>query len=67
MFGLRLDINQEEIEKIKKLQPNVQVHADDLSDRVEKLEHILSDSQIGSSDAIKAARAYRDIVDAVKR
>lgn len=37
-----------------------------LSRRVEQLQHILSESQYGSGDAIKAARAYKDIVAAVR-
>lgn len=44
----------------------VQTHVSDLSDRVQQLEHILAESQYGSEDAIKAARAYKDIVAAVR-
>ncbi|XP_030765960.1 laminin subunit alpha [Sitophilus oryzae] len=65
-FSSRLDSDKEAIDNIKKLKPQVQDHASNLSEKVEKLEHILSDSQFGSKDAIRAARAYRDIVDAVK-
>lgn len=39
---------------------------EDLSSKVKELEHILSESQYGSEDAIKAARAYKDIVEAVR-
>ncbi|XP_050301015.1 laminin subunit alpha [Anthonomus grandis grandis] len=66
-FQARLDTNDDEIKQIKELKPNVQKHADDLSDKVEKLQNILSDSQLDSNDAIKAARAYTDIAEAVKR
>lgn len=37
-----------------------------MTERVQQLEHILSESQFGSEDAIKAARAYKDIVAAVR-
>lgn len=37
-----------------------------MTDRVHQLELILSESQFGSEDAIKAARAYKDIVAAVR-
>lgn len=62
-----MDTNQGEIEKIRQLKPEVQEHADNLTLKVQNLENILSDSQLDSNDAIKAARAYKDIVDAVKR
>lgn len=61
-----METNQAEIEKIKQMKPTVQSHADDLSQKVQNLESILSDSQLDSNDAIKAARAYKDIADAVK-
>lgn len=48
------------------MKPQVEQHAASLSDRVQQLEHILSESQFGSQDAVKAARAYKDIVAAVK-
>ncbi|KAJ8953182.1 hypothetical protein NQ318_003218 [Aromia moschata] len=44
---------------------DVNSHATNLSERVQQLEHILSESQFGSEDAVKAARAYKDIVAAV--
>ncbi|KAL1517260.1 hypothetical protein ABEB36_001047 [Hypothenemus hampei] len=65
-FKTRLDTNQDEIEKIKKLKPQVQDHAQGLSEKVENLENILAGSQLDSSDAIRAARAYKDIAEAVK-
>ncbi|CAG9771124.1 unnamed protein product [Ceutorhynchus assimilis] len=65
-FEVRLDTNQGEIEKIKELKPTVQAHAENLSQKVQNLERILSDSQLDSNDAIKAARAYKDIAEAVK-
>lgn len=33
---------------------------------MQQLQHILSESQYGSEDAIKAARAYKDIAAAVR-
>ncbi|XP_060535680.1 laminin subunit alpha [Cylas formicarius] len=65
-FLARLDNNEQEIEQIKRLRPKVQEHAVNLSDTVQKLQHILSESQFESNDAIKAARAYKDIVEAVR-
>ncbi|XP_066250557.1 laminin subunit alpha isoform X1 [Euwallacea similis] len=65
-FKARLEKNQEEIDSIKNLQPEVQDHARDLSMKVQNLENILADSQLDSSDAVKAARAYKDIAEAVK-
>ena len=64
-FSNQLDTNRLEIDGIQQLKPEVQDHATNLSDRVQQLEHILSESQIGSEDAVKAARAYSDIVAAV--
>ncbi|CAG9836790.1 unnamed protein product [Diabrotica balteata] len=65
-FNNELENNKIELENIEKLRPQVQEHATNLSKRVEQLEHILSESQFGSQDAVKAARAYKDIVAAVK-
>lgn len=64
-FNSQLENNKAELDEIQKLKPDVQDHATNLSDRVQQLEHILSESQIGSEDAVKAARAYKDIVAAV--
>ncbi|XP_057663543.1 laminin subunit alpha [Diorhabda carinulata] len=65
-FGTNLDNNKLELETIEALKPQVQEHASTLSERVQQLEHILSESQFGSQDAVKAARAYKDIVAAVR-
>lgn len=65
-FDNQLNNNRKEIDDIYVLKPKVQEHASNLSERVQQLEHILSESQFGSADAVKAARAYRDIVASVK-
>ncbi|VEN47917.1 unnamed protein product [Callosobruchus maculatus] len=65
-FEKELESNRKKIDEIQVLKPKVQEHAQSLSDRVQELEHILSESQYGSQDAVKAARAYKDIVAAVK-
>ncbi|CAG9821860.1 unnamed protein product [Phaedon cochleariae] len=65
-FKSQLENNREELDAIEELKPQVQEHAQNLSERVQQLEHILSESQFGSTDAIKAARAYKDIVAAVR-
>ncbi|XP_074042767.1 laminin subunit alpha [Leptinotarsa decemlineata] len=65
-FRSQLENNRDEIIKIEELKPRVQDHASNLSERVQQLEHILSESQFGSNDAVKAARAYKDIVAAVE-
>ncbi|KAH1008402.1 hypothetical protein HUJ05_008957 [Dendroctonus ponderosae] len=66
-FKTRFESNEEEIEKITRLKPVVQEHARDLTQKVQNLQNILADSQLDSNDAIRAARAYKDIADAVQR
>ncbi|CAG9860176.1 unnamed protein product [Phyllotreta striolata] len=65
-FNAELERNRAELDDIARIKPQVEEHANSLSDRVQQLEHILSESQFGSQDAVKAARAYKDIVEAVK-
>lgn len=60
-----LDNNDEDIAAIKLLQPKVQEHAQNLSQRAQELDNLLSETRDSSNDAIQAANAYKNIVDAI--
>lgn len=48
------------------MKPQVESHANSLSQRAQELDRLVSESRFGSEDAIKAARAYKDILNAVQ-
>lgn len=61
-----LDSNDADIASIKLLQPQVQEHAQNLSQRAQELDNLLSETRDSSNDAIQAANAYKNIVDAIR-
>lgn len=61
-----LDDNDADIAAIKLLQPKVQEHAQNLSQRAQELDNLLSETRDSSNDAIQAANAYKNIVDAIR-
>lgn len=61
-----LDENDADIAEIKVLQPKAQEHAQNLSQRAQELDNLLSETRDSSNDALTAANAYKNIVDAIK-
>lgn len=61
-----LDNNDDDIAAIRTLQPKVQEHAQNLSQRAQELDNLLSETRDSSNDAIQAANAYKNIVDAIR-
>ncbi|RZC32304.1 Laminin G 2 and/or Laminin II domain containing protein [Asbolus verrucosus] len=64
-FKTTLDNNEIEISKGDKLRPEVEEHAKSLTERAMKLDSLLTETRHLSGNAVKAAKAYADIVDAV--
>lgn len=61
-----LDNNTADIATIRDLLPKVQEHAQNLSQRAQELDNLLSETRDSSNDAIQAANAYKNIVDAIR-
>lgn len=58
--------NDADIVAIRELQPKVQEHAQNLSQRAQELDNLLSETRDSSNDAIQAANAYKNIVEAIR-
>lgn len=65
-FKSSLDNNEDGIIEVKELAPTVEIHAKNLTDRAMALDNLLTESRDLSGSAVKAAKAYGDIVNAVK-
>lgn len=61
-----LDNNEDGIIEVKELAPEVEIHAKNLTERAMALDNLLTESRDLSGSAVKAAKAYGDIVSAVK-
>lgn len=54
------------IDDINQLLPEVEKHANETTDKLQELESFLTETQYISEDAVKAANAYKDILENVK-
>lgn len=65
-FNKTLEVNEKELQAIHLLMPKVQEHGISLSLRAQELDNLLTETRDSSTDAVRAATAYKDIVDAVE-
>lgn len=65
-FNGTLEENEKEIVTINNLRPQVQEHAANLSQRAQELDNLLTETRDTSTDAVTAANAYKNIVEAIE-
>lgn len=61
-----LEKNEAIIEELNEMRPVVQEHADNLTERAQELDGLLTETRDLSTGAITAANAYKNIVDAIE-
>ncbi|KAB0790802.1 hypothetical protein PPYR_15312 [Photinus pyralis] len=64
-LGNTLDLYLKQLESVQELMPEVQEHAANLSISAERFDNLFTESRNISTNAIRAATAYKSIVDAV--
>lgn len=65
-FNETLEENEKEIITIGTLRPQVQEHAANLSQRAQELDNLLTETRDTSTDAVTAANAYKNIIEAIE-
>lgn len=60
-----LENNYKGLTEVEELVPVVQEHASNLSQRAQELDNLLTETRNFSKDSVKAANAYKNIVDAI--
>ncbi|KYB28643.1 Laminin subunit alpha-like Protein [Tribolium castaneum] len=65
-FKKSVDEDEAEIEEVQRLQPEVERHTKNLTEKAMLLDNLLNESRDLSGEAVRAANAYKDIVQAVK-